>query len=61
MGKTGQGKRIEFDIESATDIDRRIQNEMYEQPNINKWGIFFCEFDRKTAQQFMDTMQKCCE
>ena len=34
---------------------------MYEQPNLAKWGIFYCDFDKRNAQTFMDMMQKCCE
>ena len=61
MGKNPSGTRIEFDLETTNDIDRKIQNQMYEQPALNKWGVFFAEFDRKNAQCFMETMQKCCE
>ena len=61
MGKTGTGLRIQFDVESSPDIDRKIQAQMYEQPSLLKWGVFFSEYDRKVAQQFVETMQKCCE
>lgn len=62
MGKTPSGNRVEVDLESSTqDIDRKIQNQMYEQPELNKWGIFYADFDKKNALIFMETMQKCCE
>ena len=32
---------------------------MYQQPALNKWGIFYCENDTKVAKQFIDTMKKC--
>jgi len=28
---------------------------------LTQWGIFYCEQDKRTATQFMETMQKCCE
>jgi ribulose-5-phosphate 4-epimerase/fuculose-1-phosphate aldolase len=34
---------------------------MYEQPVLKHWGIFYCEQDKRTAMQFIETMQKCCE
>ena len=37
------GKSMQFDLESCPDIDRKIQNQMYEQPPLEKWGIFYCE------------------
>ena len=49
MGKGNSGQRIEFDLENTPDIDRKIQSQMYDQPPILKWGIFYCEFDKKTA------------
>eukprot|EP00347_Sterkiella_histriomuscorum_P022394 403330644 len=61
MGKSSSGVRMEFDIETTHDIDRKIQSKMYDQPDLSKWGIFFSEFDKRTAQQFMEIMQKCCE
>ena len=59
MGKSGNGERIKFDIGDAQDIDRKIQAQMYQQPSLDKWGIFYCENDTKTAKQFIDTMKKC--
>ncbi len=61
MGKSGDGARASFDIETCQDIDRKIQGKMYEQPPLKKWAIFYGEQDRKVASQFMETMQKCTE
>jgi hypothetical protein len=58
MGLQGNS-RVRFDVESAQDIDRKIQNEMYEQPSLSKWGVFYCEQDKRTAVEFLETMQKC--
>jgi hypothetical protein len=55
------GSRCSFDIESCQDIDRKIQNKMFEQPALRKWGIFYCEMDKRVAVQFMETMMKCTE
>lgn len=61
MGKKNDTDRIEFELENCRDIDRLIQQQMYEQPGLTQWGIFYCEQDKRTATQFMETMQKCCE
>lgn len=34
---------------------------MYEQPPLSKWAIFYCEQDRRIANQFTETMVKCTE
>jgi len=60
MGKQQNGERNKFDItENTMDIDRKIQSQMYQQPSLSKWGIFYCENDTKTAKSFIDTMGKC--
>lgn len=60
MGKQQNGERNKFDItENTMDIDRKIQAQMYQQPSLSKWGIFYCENDTKTAKSFIDTMGKC--
>ncbi|CDW80416.1 macronuclear development protein 1 [Stylonychia lemnae] len=61
MGKNDSGVRIEFDLETTHDIDRKIQSTMYSQPEIKKWGIFYSDFDRKTAIQFLETLEKCSQ
>jgi hypothetical protein len=46
MGAKGSGERTSFDIEaSARDIDRKIQDKMYEQPALKTWGIFVGDRD----------------
>jgi aubergine-like protein len=61
MGKVSEQERSSFDIETCQDIDRKIQAKMYAQPDLKRWGIFYCENDRRTAVQFIETMQKCTE
>ncbi len=34
---------------------------MYEQHELDKWGVFYCRNDKGIANQFIDTMKKCCE
>ena len=55
------GRNMKFDLEGCPDIDRKIQSQMYEQPPLERWGIFYCEQDRRTANMFLETMQKCFE
>jgi len=43
------------------DIDRKIQQKMFSQPELDKWGVFYCAQDTKIAKQFIDTMGKCLE
>ena len=51
---------MSFDIEqSARDIDRKIQEKMYEQPPLKTWGIFFGDRDAGLAKQFQQTMEQC--
>jgi hypothetical protein len=60
MGMNERNQRIEFDIERAgRDLDRQAQCKMYEQPPIQKWGIFYQERDSATAKDFIMNMEKC--
>jgi hypothetical protein len=34
---------------------------MYAQPELDKWGVFYCKNDKGIANQFIDTMKKCFE
>jgi len=62
MGQKSGGSRVSFDIEATgRDIDRKIQDVMYDQPEIRKWAIFHGDRDQKTATEFESTMQKCLE
>ena len=59
MGAKGAGQRITFDIEaSARDIDRKIQDKMYEQPALTKWAIFHGDRDAQIAKQFTSTLNE---
>lgn len=58
MGAKGSGERNSFDIEqSARDIDRKIQDKMFEQPALKTWGIFHGDRDAQIAKQFTSTME----
>lgn len=43
MGKSEASNQIiKFDIESnGRDLEKKVQNKMFEQPPISKWGIFY--------------------
>jgi len=59
MGAKGSGDRNSFDIEqSARDIDRKIQDKMFEQPALKTWGIFHGDRDAQIAKQFTSTMDQ---
>ena len=59
MGAKGSGDRNSFDIEqSARDIDRKIQDKMYDQPALKTWGIFHGDRDAQIAKQFTSTMDQ---
>lgn len=61
MGSKG-ASRIMFDIESAgRDMDRKVQDKMYEQPEFKTWGIFYPERDEKVAKDFYATIEKCLQ
>jgi hypothetical protein len=32
------------------DIDRKIQQKMFSQPELDKWGVFYCQQDTKIAK-----------
>lgn len=59
MGAKGSGDRNSFDIEqSVRDIDRKIQDKMFEQPALKTWGIFVGERDAQIAKQFTSTLDQ---
>lgn len=59
MGAKSSGDRNSFDIEaSARDIDRKIQDKMFEQPALKTWGIFHGDRDAQIAKQFTSTMDQ---
>lgn len=60
MGAKASGERNQFDIENcAREIDRKIQDKMYEQPALKVWGIFHSDKDGNIAKQFSSTMEEC--
>lgn len=54
------GSNANFKINDQTgSFDRDIQNVMFSQPNLDKWGVFFCENDRKLVEtSFMTTLNQ---
>jgi aubergine-like protein len=53
MGAKGSGERNTFDIEAcAREIDRKIQDKMFEQPALKTWGVFHGDRDAQIAKQF---------
>lgn len=59
MGAKGSGERNAFDIEAcAREIDRKIQDKMYEQPPLKNWGIFHGDRDAQVCKQFQSTMDE---
>jgi aubergine len=54
------GNNANFKINDQTgSFDRDIQNAMFTQPELDKWGIFFCENDRKLVEtSFMTTLSQ---
>ena len=62
MGAKGSGERNTFDIEQCSrDIDRKIQDKMYEQPALHTWGVFHGDRDAQIAKQFTSTMEQCLQ
>lgn len=54
------GGNSNFKINEQTgSFDRDIQNVMFSQPNLDRWGVFFCENDRKLVEtSFMTTLNQ---
>ncbi len=50
--------RFSFNIDTSDDIDRKIQTEMYSQPNLNRWIVFYGNRDEQTVQTMMDTFKQ---
>ena len=60
MGAKSGGDRNTIEIDSAgRDLDRKIQDVMYTQPPLEKWGIFHTDRDEGVAKQFVNTLQQC--
>ena len=69
-GKISMGDQSSFKINEATgNFDRDIQQKMFFQPKIDKWGIFFIESDKQLVErslvtnlvQVVKTFQFACE
>ena len=55
-GNIMMGSSASFKINDQTgSFDRDIQTTMFSQPKLDKWGIFFCENDRKLVEQALMT------
>lgn len=39
LQKDGSNQRLKIDIDATPDLDRKIQNEMYSQPQLNNWVV----------------------
>lgn len=60
MGSKASGDQNTFDIENcAREIDRKIQDKMFDQPALKMWGIFYSDRDANVAKQFSSTMEEC--
>jgi aubergine-like protein len=57
-GDLMMGKNSRISLEQTQDLDRRIQNEMLEQPPIKKLGIFCHKQDEEHCRNFIDTLKK---
>jgi aubergine len=45
--------------ESSGSFDRDIQRKMYSQPKLDKWGVFYCEADKRLVEQsLMSNLQQ---
>mmetsp|Transcript_8989 Transcript_8989/g.9726 ORF Transcript_8989/g.9726 Transcript_8989/m.9726 type:complete len:154 (-) Transcript_8989:141-602(-) len=51
------GGGTSFSLEETPDFDRKIQNEMVEQPMLKTWGIFHTRRDEGLAKTFVNTLQ----
>jgi len=58
MGAKSSGERNIFDIDQCSrEIDRKIQDKMFEQPPLKMWGIFHGDRDAQIAKQFSSNME----
>lgn len=60
-GSILMGKNNTFSIENTPDFDRKIQNEMLDQVQMRKIGVFCPSRDKEICKTFMDTLRKCVE
>ncbi|OMJ83571.1 hypothetical protein SteCoe_15480 [Stentor coeruleus] len=51
-GRVIMGNNESFHINEAIgSFDRDVQKKMFSQPRIDKWGVFYVEFDKKLVEQ----------
>jgi aubergine-like protein len=51
-GRIQMGDQTTFKINETTgSFDRDVQQKMFSQPKIDKWGIFFCENDKQLVER----------
>lgn len=56
------GKGRDFSMEvNGNDFDRNIQQEMFSQMPLQKWAIFYEQFNQKDAQTFASEIDKCLQ
>lgn len=53
------GARVSFNAESTPDIDRKIQNVMYNQPKLEKWAIMYEASQEQVANSFQSNLKEC--
>jgi aubergine-like protein len=58
MHKTGGNARFNFSIDTTDDIDRKIQTEMYSQPELNRWMLFYSNKDESIVQTMLETLKQ---
>jgi aubergine-like protein len=58
MHKTSNNSRFSFKADDTPDIDRKIQNEMYHQPELKTWAIFATNKDQQHAKTFKENMEQ---
>ncbi|CAG9312433.1 unnamed protein product [Blepharisma stoltei] len=53
----GGGNSFKINEQNGS-FDRDVQNTMFQQPPLDRWGIFYCENDKRLIDQFMTVMQQ---
>lgn len=53
-----QSGRFSINIDSADDIDRKIQTEMYNQPPVSKWILMATRKDSNAVSSFLSTFEQ---
>ena len=58
MAKVSERERDAFDAESTKDLERRMQNPMYSQPQLSMWGIVYSAKDKREKEQLSSAVKK---